>query len=193
MFGIGLYNAYSPYTIDFLGGTNAALLVALATRLLVAVGWYQLFEKAGKPGWMAFVPIVGPYQAFRLVWDDFSFAALFGMSTFIAFVSALGVDQPIINAFAIFNFIMWWFMALLTARAYGVGMLLGFLYGGVPWLGSILMGFWPNGRYKGPWSSDPEADQNLTAQERKKRRKKAAKEEQRQKELEKKRRKREGA
>ena len=176
MFGIGLYDVYSPYVLDFLGGTNAALLVALAYRLLVGVGWYRLFELAGKPGWRAFVPILGPYQAFRLVWDDFSFAALFGMSTFIAFVHALGVKHGIINAFAVFNFIMWWFMALLTGRAYGTGMILSFIYGGIPWLGAILLGFWPNARYKGPWSSDPEADQNLSSKELKKRRKKAAKE-----------------
>lgn len=176
MFGIGMYNAYSAYQIDALGGVNASLLVALFTRFLVGIGWYQLFERAGKKGYMAMVPIVGPYQAFRLVWDDFSWAALFGMTTFIAFVSAVGVQYGLITACAIFNFIMWWFMALLTTRAYGIPMLLGFLYGGVPWLGVLLSGFWPSARYKGPWSSDPEANQNLTAAERKKRRKKVAKE-----------------
>lgn len=176
MFGIGFYNAYSSYVLNFLGGTNAALLVALAYRFLVGIGWYMLFQKADKPGWQAFVPILGAYQAFRLVWDDFSFAALFGMSTFIAFVHAIGVDHVLINAFSIFNFIMWWFMALLSTRSYGTGMFLGFVYGGVPWLGAVLMGIYPNSRYKGPWSSDSEAEQNLSAQERKKRRKKAAKE-----------------
>ena len=44
MFGIGLYNAYGQFSI---AGINGALLVALFTRLLVGIGWYRLFDKAG--------------------------------------------------------------------------------------------------------------------------------------------------
>lgn len=175
MFGIGLWDAYSSYTFDFLGGVNGALLMALAIRALVGIGWFGLFRRADKKPWLAFIPLVGPYQAFRLVWDDFSMAAIFAATTFVAFTNAVGVDYPIINAFAIVNFILWWFMALLTANRFQTTMILGIIYAGVPWLGSMLMGFWPAGSYQGPWSSDPEADQNLSAKERKKRRKKAAK------------------
>ena len=176
MFGIGLYNAYSSLVIDALGGTNASLLVALTIRLFVGIGWYMLFEKAGKKGIMAFVPFYGPYTAFRLVWDDFSFAFIFAATTFIAFVNAVGVDYSIIYACSVVNFLLWWFMALLTSRAYDVSIMLSFIYAGIPWFGALLIGFWPSAHYKGPWSSDPENEQNLTAQERKKRRKKAAKE-----------------
>lgn len=175
MFGLGLANAYGNLTIDFLGGTNATLLVAIATRIFVGIGWVRLFQRAGIPSYLAFVPIVGPYQAFRMVWDDFSFAAIFGCTTFIAFVDALGVEFPIIRACAVVNFILWWLMALLTSRCFQVNFIVGFLYGSIPWMGALLMGFWPAGGYKGPWSSDPEADQNLSAKELKKRRKKAAK------------------
>ena len=73
MFGIGLYNAYGQFSI---AGINGALLVALFTRLLVGIGWYRLFDKAGKNPIHAFVPFLGPYVAFRLAWDDFSFAAI---------------------------------------------------------------------------------------------------------------------
>lgn len=176
MFGIGFYSAYSAYTFDFLGGINASLIAALFIRLLVGIGWYRLFDLAGKEGYFAFIPFLGSYTAFRLVWDDFSFAAIFSATTFLAFVNAVGVDFGIINACAVINFIMWWFMALLTARAYRVSMVLGFLYGGIPWLGVILLSFWPSARYIGPWSSDPEADQNLSSKELKKRRKREAKE-----------------
>ena len=175
MFGIGLAKAYEGLSIDFLGGMSAALLYALVVRLLVGVGWYMLFGRAGKNGWLAFVPIVGPYLAFRIVWDDFSFAALFGATTFIAFTNAVGVDHPVINACAYFNFALWWIMAFLMVRAYQTSVIFAFLYGGIPWLGALLLGLWPAKNYQGPWSSDPEADQNLTSQERKKRRKKAEK------------------
>lgn len=175
MFGLGFSAAYGSIKLDFLGGASAALLYSLVVRIAVGVGWYRLFERTGQKGWYAFVPILGPYTAFRLVWDDFSFAAIFGMTTFVAWINAVGISHPIINACAVVNFILWWFMALLMARSFQVNTFLGLLYGGIPWLGVPVLGFYPVVSYRGPWSSDPEADQNLTAQERKKRRKKAAK------------------
>lgn len=175
MFGLGLNSTYGMYNIDFLGGTSATLLVAIATRLLVGIAWFRMFQRVGIKPYLAFVPIVGEYQAFRMVWDDFSFAAIFSCTTFVAFIDSLGVQHPIIRACAVINFVMWWLVALLTSRAFQVNYIVGFLYGGVSWLGALLMAFWPAGSYIGPWSSDPEADQNVSAKERKKRRKKQAK------------------
>lgn len=171
MFGLGLYNEYVG-EIDILGGVDTVFLVAIATRLLVGIGWYFLFKKAGKNANLAFIPLLGPYTAFRLVWDDFSIAAIFAGSTLCGFVDAIGIQYPIVHAFAIVNFVLWWFMALLTCHCYQTNMIVGFLYGGISWFGSILMGLWPAYNYKGPWSTDPDADQNLSAKERKKRRKK---------------------
>lgn len=176
MFGIGMFNAYGSYTIDFLGGINGAALVAIGTRLLVGICWYFMFKRAGQTPYYAFIPLLGPYTAFHMVWDDFSFSALFASTTFIAFINAVGVDHPLINACAVVSFIMWWVMALLTVVAFKANMLMGILYGGVPWLGSFLFAFWPTLEYKGAWSTDPEAEQNLTPQERKKRRRKAERE-----------------
>lgn len=179
MFGIGLAQAYGGYILDIFGGTSAALIYALITRFFVGVGWFFLFKKSGKNPILSFVPVVGAYNAFRLVWDDFSFAALFGTTTFIAFTYGIGVDHPLVNFCAYYNFFMWWVLAFLTKRAYQTNIILTFLYGGIPWLGVPLSGLWPSSGYKGAWSSDPEADQNLTAKERKRRRKKAEKEEKR--------------
>ena len=53
-------------------------------------------------------------------------------------------------------------------------MIVGFLYGGISWLGVPPDGLLACRELQsGPWSSDPEADQNVSAKERKKRRKKA--------------------
>lgn len=178
MFGIGLSSAYGQYTIDIFGGTNATLLYAILVRLLVGIGWFFMFKRAGKKPYYAFIPIVGCYTAFRLVWDDFSFSFIFAATTVIAFIDGILVEQSngLISACAVINFIMWWLFALLSARAYGVSMILGFIYGGIPWFGSLLMGFWPSADYKGAWSSDPNDERNLTTQQRKKRRKREAKE-----------------
>ena len=174
MFGLGLANAYVG-EVDIFGGVSTVFLVALATRLLVGIGWFFLFRKANKTPYYAFIPLIGPYTAFRLVWDDFSFAAIFAGTTFIAFVDAIGLGNSVIRACADLKFVLWWIMALLTAVRFQTNMIIGFVYGSMPWFGSLLIGLWPSGSYKGPWSSDPDAEQNLSSKERKKRRKKAAK------------------
>lgn len=185
MFGIGLADAYGQYTLDYLGGVNAAFLYAVFVRVLVGIGWYLQFKRVGKNPWIAFAPLVGPYTAFRMVWDDFSFAFIFAATTVIAFINGMLVEETnaVISFFSVLNFIMWWLFALLSTRAFGTGMMIGFVYGGIPWLGSILLGLWPSANYKGAWSSDPDDDRNLTSQERKTRRKKAAKEAKRKEQL----------
>ena len=91
MFGIGLYTAYGQFSI---AGINGSLLVALFTRIAVGIGWYRLFDRAGKNPMYAFAPLLGPYVAFRLAWDDFSMASIFASTTFVAFVAAVGIDFP---------------------------------------------------------------------------------------------------
>lgn len=176
MFGLGLSSAYVG-NVDLFGGVSTVFLVAIATRLLVGLGWFFLFRKADKKPYLAFIPLIGPYTAFRLVWDDFSLAAIFAGTTFIAFVDAIGLGNSVIRACAVVNFILWWLMALLTSLRFQTSMIVGFIYGGVSWFGAILMGLWPSGSYKGPWSTDPEADENLSAKELKKKRKKQQRQE----------------
>lgn len=176
MYGIGMFNAYGSYILEQWGGTNASLVVAVGIRVLVGVCWYFMFRRAGLKGHYAFIPFIGPYTAFKMVWDDFSLAAIFAGTTFVAMVDAVGVQHSIIHGCAIINFVMWWIMALLTAYAFQANILMGCLYGGVPWLGGFLFATWPSLKYRGAWLTDPEAEQNLSSKERKKRRKKAERE-----------------
>lgn len=141
MFGLGLYKTYGNQIIDIFGGIQLGLIYTLVVRLLVGVGWFMLFKKQGKNPWLAFVPIVGPYIAFRMVCDDFSWAAIFGMSTFLAWVTALGIDNVVVGAFAVINFIMWWALALMSTHVYQVPIFFGFIYGAFPWLGVPFFGF----------------------------------------------------
>jgi len=177
MFGIGLASAYGQYTVDFLGGTNGAFLYAIFVRLIVGIGWFFQFKRVGKNPLFAFTPLVGCYTAFRMVWDDFSFSFLFATTTIIAFIDGILIEQGngIITACAVVNFIMWWMYSFLAAKAFGVTMFLGIICGGIPWLGSLLIGLWPAADYRGAWSSDPNDERNLTTQQRKKRRKREAK------------------
>ena len=166
-------------TIDWLGGTSVALIVSLVIRLIIGIGWYRLFERVGEKGYKAFIPVYGPYKAFRMVYDDFSFAAIFGMTCFIAWVNCI-VAEPngIVMACAVANVVLWWVMALLTCRAFSVSMLIGCVYGVLPWAGALILGFGYWSEYVGAWTSDPDGAQPQTREERlaaKKARKKAAK------------------
>lgn len=176
MFGLNLYDSYGYYEIDILGGVKAALIITLAIRIIVGIGWYGMFKREGKNPIYAFVPILGPYVAFRLACDDFSWAALFSTTTFIAWVVALGVKQEVLGACAIINFLMWWAMALMTAHAYQVPMFFGFVYGALPWLGALIFGFSPiMSRYNGPVQLLTQEQKEEKKKEEKNARKKARK------------------
>ena len=138
MFGLNMLGVYGDYKISFLGGATLNLVVTLVIRLVVGIGWYKMFERAGKTGWLAFVPVLGAYNAFRLTCDDFSWAALFGGTTFIAWVDAVGIEHPIVTGCAVCNFIMWWAYALMTAHVYRTSYFFGMIYGVFPWLGAII-------------------------------------------------------
>ena len=176
MFGLNLYNAYGSMELDIFGGMKVAVVLTLAIRLVVGIGWFGMFKREGKNPWLAFAPIVGPYIAFRLVCDDFSWSALFGATTFIAWIVALGVDQEVLNACAVVNFIMWWAMALMAAHVYQVPIFFGFIYGALPWLGAIIFGFSPiMNHYHGPVLLLTKEQQEEKKKEEKKARKKARK------------------
>lgn len=176
MFGLNLYDSYGYYEIDIFGGVKAALIITLAVRIIVGIGWYGMFKREGKNPWLAFAPLVGPYIAFRLACDDFSWAALFSATTFIAWVVALGVKQEVLGACAVVNFIMWWAMALMTSHAYQVPIFFGFVYGALPWLGALIFGYSSiMTRYQGPVQLLTAEQKEEKKREEKKARKKARK------------------
>lgn len=171
MFGLGLYNQYGHYTIDVLGGIQAGFIVTIVIRLLVGLGWYKMFEKMGKKGYLAFIPLVGPYVAFRSVLDDFSWAAIFGASTFLAWVTAIGIENEVVGAFAVVNFIMWWALAFMTAHVYQMPVFFAFIYGAFPWLGVPYFGFSSVPKYTKPISLSPEKTKEEKQAEKKARKK----------------------
>ena len=175
MYGLGMYSAYGSYTVNFLGGTSVNVFITIAIRLLVGTGWYFLFKKVGKQGYWAFVPFVGPYMAFRMVCDDFSWSAIFSASTFLAWVTALGVDNVVIGAFAVINFFMWWAFALMSAHVFQTSMFFGFIYGAIPWFGALFFGLSSVPQYGKPISLLSKEEQDAQKKAEKKARKKARK------------------
>jgi hypothetical protein len=88
---------------DGIGGGTALtiLLVAFAFFVLVVVGLWKTFEKAGEAGWKSIIPIYNMYVMLKIVGRPGWWVILL----FIPFVS----------------FIVWIFLAIDLARSFGKG------------------------------------------------------------------------
>jgi uncharacterized protein DUF5684 len=111
-----------------LGGTM--MLFFLAIMIVVIVGFWKVFEKAGQPGWAAIVPIYNVYVLLQIAGRPGWWVLLF----MIPFVNiAIGI-----------------IVAIDVAKSFGqsavFGIVLLFLLGGI---GYLVLGF-GNYRYIGP-------------------------------------------
>lgn len=46
------------------------LLLALIAYVIYAIGAYRMFQKAGKPGYLAWIPIVNEYISYTIAWNS---------------------------------------------------------------------------------------------------------------------------
>ena len=107
---------HMAFNIDFLGGTKARCSWRSPRACwLASVGSACSRGRKEPLSWLSCPSWA--LQAFRMVWDDFSFAANLCAAPPLSHSSMPLVSQhPIINACAVVNFVMWWFMALLTSH-----------------------------------------------------------------------------
>ena len=171
MYGINFYSAYGNITLDWLGGTNVAFVVAVIIRLLVGAGWAGMLQKAGDKPWKAFIPVYAPYKIWRLIYDDFSFAAIFATSAVCAFVAAsVPETNALVVGLNVANFIMWWVLSLISTQVFTMPAILAIVMAIIPWAGTLIIGWAPSLRYKQPWVADLDA-QNGKKKKSKKRKK----------------------
>ncbi len=106
------------------------LLFALVLIVVLAAGFWKMFEKAGQPGWAAIVPIYNVYVLLKV-------AGRPGWWLILLFI-------PVVNI--VINILV----AIDIAKAFGqgaaFGFFLNFLFGGI---GFVILGF-GNYRYLGP-------------------------------------------
>ena len=103
--------------------------VSILIFLAVVAGMWQVFEKAGQPGWKAIIPIYNIWVLLEIIGRPGWWITLF----FIPFV----------------NFIIWIIVSLDLAKSFdhGVGFTIGLL--SLPWLFYIILG-WGESQYYGP-------------------------------------------
>ncbi|MBD5475216.1 MAG: signal peptidase I [Lachnospiraceae bacterium] len=110
-------------------GSIVYMLVVLAIAIVVLVGLWKVFEKAGKPGWGAIVPLYNLYCLFEMTFGT-------GWLFLLIFVPCVG---------AIMTIIMW--IKLAMAFDKGVGFGIGILF--LPFIFVPMLGF-GDAQYVGP-------------------------------------------
>jgi hypothetical protein len=117
----------NPFRLLFSG---PILLFVLAVIVVVVVGMWKMFEKAGQPGWAAIVP-------FYNIWILLKIAGRPGWWLILFFIPIVSIIITIVVAIDI-------------AKAFGqgaaFGFFLNFLFGGI---GYLILGF-GNYSYRGP-------------------------------------------
>ena len=122
-----LFQYRNPGGPFFSGGF---LLFGLAVLLIVIIGGWKVFEKAGQPGWAVLIPIYNAYIILKI-------AGRPGWWLLLCFIPVVNVVIGIV-------------VAIDVARAFGQSAMFGFfllfLFGGI---GYLILGF-GDYRYLGP-------------------------------------------
>jgi len=88
----------SSISIEGTGSTNIELFVTLGLIVLIFVGLWKVFEKAGKPGWAAIIPIYNLYVLVKVSGNAWYWFALFFVPV-INFFATLKVSIDIAGKF----------------------------------------------------------------------------------------------
>ena len=109
--------------LSFLVGTLGFMfsLAAIIFGILVIIGMWKVFTKAGEPGWMSLIPFLNTYKLYKIAWGN-------------GWLFLLGLI-PIVN---IVVYIM---VSIKMARAFGMGT--GFAVGLIllPSIFYLILGF----------------------------------------------------
>ncbi|MCF0245565.1 MAG: hypothetical protein HUJ55_01940 [Ileibacterium sp.] len=128
------------------------LICLMAWYILVAVGGWKMFEKAGEAGWKSLIPVYNIYVIYKICWDKQMFWTMVIVSLFYSLLFAVGADgiwfyimvalgivDAVIRALMYYN--------LSLSFGHGIGYFLG-LYFLTP-LFIIILGF-DSSEYQGP-------------------------------------------
>jgi len=125
------YYGGGPNVFSFISGAFSATtyIVTLILSILVIIGRWKMYEKAGEHGWASLIPIYSEYVLFRIAWGS-------GWMVLVMLI-------PIVNVvFAII-------LSLKLARAFGMGTGFGIGLILLPSIFYLILGF-SDAKYLGP-------------------------------------------
>lgn len=100
------------------------LLLTILAYVLYGLGAYRMFQKAGKPGYLAWIPIVNEYIAYTIAWNTSSFAVTF-VSEIISSFSKNGHKTFMARLASIVVFVWKFLFTQKLAKAFGKSELFG--------------------------------------------------------------------
>ena len=109
--------------------SNFNLILSVIVYVLLVIGMWKIYEKAGEAGWKSLIPIVNFYYLFKI---------------------AMGKGWMfLLMIIPIVDIIVLWVMFWKLAKAFGGGVGLRILTMLIPNLGTLIIGF-GNSEYRGP-------------------------------------------
>ncbi len=72
-------------------GSALETIIKIIFYLLVVIGQWRIFEKAGENGWKSLIPIYNVYILYKIIWDTRIFWIELALSLFLSIVPLIGI------------------------------------------------------------------------------------------------------
>jgi hypothetical protein len=116
------------YNAIFTGMGATSWIVSIALLILVIAGTWKMYEKAGRLGWTAIIPI----------WSQITQLQVAGMSPWWVLFYLVGII-PIVGSIAVVVFMVFVWLKIAKAFGKGVGFTLGLIF--LPFIFVPILGF----------------------------------------------------
>lgn len=80
----------SMYPLHWTGSALEAI-IKIIFYLLVVIGQWRIFEKAGESGWKSLIPIYNVYILYKIIWDTRIFWIELALALFLSIVPLIGI------------------------------------------------------------------------------------------------------
>ena len=109
-----------------------AIVIGLILLIISVIAWWQIFTKAGEPGWKAIVPFLSPYTMYKIGWNANIFWIIIALTVvdLFLFYSTSGLLSGLSWAFTIASLAIQIIFDVKLAKAFGkgVGFTLGLIF-----------------------------------------------------------------
>ena len=131
----------------FLGGALAtagvfAAIVSIAIYVLLIIGWWKIFTKAGEAGWKSLIPFYNIYTIFKICWETKYFWFTLLISVLSGVLSAIPAVGGFLGAICSIALIVLYVMQnykLAKAFGHGGGYTVGLIF--LPNIFVLILGF----------------------------------------------------
>ena len=138
----------------FLGGALAtagifAGIISVAVYILLIIGWWKIFTKAGEAGWKSLIPFYNIYTIFKICWDTKYFWVSLVISVLGGVLSAIPAVGGFLSAICSIALIVLYVIEnnkLAKAFGHGGGYTVGLIF--LPNIFVLILGF-GSSTYKG--------------------------------------------